>query len=454
MNRPLPTPGSAPGLVLATALLATAGMAPRLGAYPLDAADTLGIRRLTGYATSQAAKTGSKLPPGALLGRADIMLSLQSAPGLDLTTLAKDPVLQKALEETLAKRDPSYAIALVDITDPQRIAWAGLREDRSQLPGSVGKVGCMIALFDGLARAFPEPEQRERILRDRVIEATDWAVGDRHTVPILDPASGRNRHRVVKAGDRFSLYEWLDHMISASANSAGSTIWKEAMLLRKFGTTYPPSAEDEARFFRDTPKKELSRLSLQVIEDPLAAAGVATGFRQGTMFTGAGQRYVPGVPSAATPLALVRILLRIEQGRLVDAWSSLEMKRLLYITKRRYRYCFAPELSGSAVYFKSGSIYGCKPEPGFSCGQFRGNRMNLMNSVAIVESPAVRGQDQKRYLVALMSNVLKVNSAWDHSRIAAALDQAVRTRAAAAIQDQGSAAEVKASGGGEDHDDQ
>ena len=86
------------------------------------------------------------------------------------------------------------------------------------------------------------------------------------------------------------------------------------------------------------------------------------------------------------------------------------MKRYLYFTKKRYRYAYAPELAQAAVYFKSGSHYRCEPEPGYACGKYRGNAHNLMNSVAIVESPAAPGPGRKRYLVALMSNVLRKNS--------------------------------------------
>ena len=349
----------------------------------------------------------------------------------------------------LARRDPSYGVVVVDITDPADVRWAGVREDLKQLPGSVGKVLVMVGFLDALRRAFPDLEARARLLRERQVVADSFAVGDSHEVPIYDPGRGRLETRPVRAGDTFSLAEWLDHAISASANSAGSTVWKEAMLLRRFGAAYPPTRLAEEAFFRDTPGAELQRLSLAVIEDPLRDQGLRPEFlRQGTMFTGGGQRRVPGTTSFASPLELCRLLLRIEQGRLVDSWSSLQMKRFLYTTAKRYRYVFAPELSGAAVYFKSGSVYSCKPEPGFACGKYMGNARNLMNSIAVVESPA-RGPDQRRYLVALLSNVVRKNSAWDHSRIAAAIERVIRIREAVAIQDQGSAELQDAAGQGE-----
>jgi hypothetical protein len=272
-------------------------------------------------------------------------------------------------------------------------------------------------------------------------------------VPKYDSASGRNRFSVVTLGDRFSLSEWIDHMISASANSAGAMVWKEAMLLRRFGPTYPPTPEQEQAFFRDTPKSELTALSQLVIKEPLAAAGINLDqLQQGTFWTRVGQARVPGIQSFASPKELVRLLLRIEQGRMVDAWSSLEMKRFLYMTKKRYRYVFAPELADAAVFFKSGSFYQCREEPGFTCGKYKGNANNLMNSVAIVESPArMDGEgSQKRYLVALLSNVLKVNSAWDHSRIGAAIETVVQTRRPTTVIESGSEKDKAAVGRSEE----
>jgi hypothetical protein len=313
----------------------------------------------------------------------------------------------------------------------------------------VGKVLVMTGLFDALARAFPDPEARLRVLHARQVAASEWAMVDSHGVPHYLPETGVNRWGPIRKGDTFSLAEWVDHMVSPSANAAGSTVWKEAMLLRRFGAAYPPSPEAEQEYFAKTPKSELQAHALAALADPLKAAGLDTSqLQQGSMFTRGGKDCVPGVSSFASPRELVRLLLRLEEGRLVDAWSSLEMKRYLYLTKKRYRYCYAPELAGAAVYFKSGSLYSCEAEEGFRCGKYRGNVKNFMNSIAIVESPAVpqEGQVQHRYLVALMSNVLRKNSAWDHSRLGAAIDEAVRTRARIEVREEGAPGEVTDAG--------
>jgi hypothetical protein len=142
------------------------------------------------------------------------------------------------------------------------------------------------------------------------------------------------------------------------------------------------------------------------------------------MFTDGGQRMIPGRSSHATPRALVRWLASVEKGQMVDRWSSLEMKRMLYYTRRRYRYAFSPALNEAAVYFKSGSLYRCARVEGFVCGQYMGNVENLMHSVAIVESPA--GAEHPRvYLISMMSNVLKVNSASEHMEIGTQIERLI-----------------------------
>jgi Beta-lactamase enzyme family len=437
----------------AKVLLGLAAALVPLGAhaYPLDGYEEAGIRRLDGYRAAQE-RPGPHLPPGALLSVADIRLHLADVnPDWDPGDVERDPVLQAAVTSIFEGRDPSYAFAVVDITDPDDIVWAGLRDGMKQFPGSVGKIACLAGVFDALARAFPDLEDRQRVLRETVVEATEWAMEDEfHKVPKYDPETRTNRFAPVVRGDRFTLAEWIDHMMSASANSAGATVWKEAMLLRRFGAAYPPDREAEDAFFRGTPKLQLQQLSQEVLDEPLAAAGIdLEAMQQGTMWTKPGQARIPGLPSFATPRELVRILLRIEQGRMVDRWSSLQMKKYLYMTRKRYRYAYAPELAKAAVYFKSGSFYRCAPEEGFRCGKYSGNVENLMNSISIVETPAGNDGGQKRYIVALFSNVLRENSAWDHARLAAAIDEAIRTRLATSARMEGDTKEVEAAGGGD-----
>ncbi|NHN36778.1 hypothetical protein G8764_05665 [Pseudomaricurvus alcaniphilus] len=418
--------------------------------YPLDA-DTAGISRLQGHKPEVAAKGGVRQPPGALLSSADIQLHLQGTAGADwdIRDGNRSPQLQRALEAMFKERDPSYGVVVVDITDPEAIAWAAVRENFSQMPGSVGKILTMLGFLSELARAFPEPDERRRLLREHTVVAGEWVKWDEHKVPRYDAESNTIHKASIAPGDRFTLAEWIDHMVAASANSAAATVWKETVLLRHFGSDYPPSAEQEEQFFRDTPRNKLWQLASQAVSEPMLAAGLDPDrFWVGSFWTRSAKNLIPGNGnSRATPVAMARYLLRLEQGRLVDEWTSVEIKKYLYTTSRRYRYVYPGELRNAAVFFKSGSFYKCRPEPGFACAKYAGNVDNLMNSIAIVESPAQAGEQQKRYIVALMSNVLRKNSAWDHARIGAAVEAMIQTRAAATIVEEGSAEAIRGAGG-------
>lgn len=403
------------------------------GAYPLDGYPTTGIRRLEAYRLVQAGELrGRKLPAGARLREDEIRLHLDGvSESFDITLEnPKDAYLQQGLERIFRGRDRHYSIALLDISDPSHPRYAGVREDIAYNPGSVGKIMVLVGLFSELARVYPDVSDRIRVLRETQVTADRFILTDEHVVPIVDLENRRLVHRAIRIGDRFSLWEWVDHMVSPSSNAAGSTVWKQVMLLSRFGAAYPVPADQEAAYFGETARQELGREAVRLVNEPVWRLGLdEEAIRQGAFFTREGKRVVPGSGSHATPRALVRWLLKLEQGRVVDRWSSLEMKKLLYFTRRRYRYASSPELDEAAVYFKSGSMYSCKAEPDFKCGKYRGNVVNFMNSVAIVESPA-RGESRRVYLVALMSNVLRRNSAAEHYEIAGRIERLIRERPA------------------------
>jgi len=419
-------------------------------AYPLDADDS-GISRLQGFKPEAAAKGSVKQPPGALLSSRDVHLNLEATPGAkwDFSDQAKDSEIQRALETMFKTRDPSYGVVVVDITNPGQVAWAGVRENISQIPGSVGKIITMLGFFSELSHAFPDIKDRRRLLREHKVVAGEWVKWDEHKVPRYDTESNTVRKATIRPGEEFTLAEWLDHMIASSANSAAATVWKETVLLKHFGKDYPPSLEQETQFFRETPKKKLWELASNAVTEPMLEASLDPDILWvGSFWTRTAKTLIPGNGrSRATPKEMARYLLRLEQGRLVDQWSSLEMKRYLYTTTRRYRYIFPEELKHAAVFFKSGSFYKCQPEPEFSCGKYKGNVQNVMNSIAIIETPAQAGAGQKRYIVALISDVLRKNSAWDHARLGAAIEKMLQTRTAVTVQEEGGEEAIRASEG-------
>ena len=86
-------------------------------------------------------------------------------------------------------------------------------------------------------------------------------------------------------------------------------------------------------------------------------------------------------------------------------------------------------MKGRAIkvhYVKSGSLYACRPEPGFTCRRYHGNKLNLMSSAVIVETPDA--STPLHYMVVLNSNVLKRNSALEHQDLATRIHQLIRQR--------------------------
>ncbi|MBF0288545.1 MAG: hypothetical protein HQM14_12070 [SAR324 cluster bacterium] len=393
--------------------------------YPIDGYPDTGIRRLERLRLRLAGQMQGALPmAGALKSTSSIILHLTENPISSFDQVfVPDALLQKRLDQLFPNRDESYSVALLDITPGKPFRFASRQEDRLFPPGSVGKLAIAAGVFAELARIHPNSSSvRQALLRNRRIIADHWIHSDHHEVPIYDPQTRIFEFRQIREGDEFSLYEWIDHMLSASANSAASTVWKEIILMRAFGQKYPPDRDEEKRFFKSTPRQQLQKLALSVVNDPLKESGIDSRHWQlGTFFTRSGKNIVPGAPSYASPKGALQYLIRLEQGKIVDDWSSLEIKKLMYLTEKRIRYASSPALSKAAVYFKSGSLYQCKPEPGFRCLKYHGNVKNAMNSVAIVETA-----DGRVYLVSLMSDVLRKNSAVDHQTLATQIETIIK----------------------------
>jgi len=213
-------------------------------------------------------------------------------------------------------------------------------------------------------------------------------------------------------------------MLSVSNNGAASIVWREALLMHAFGKDYPDLTQEGAdAYFKNTPKKELTDLGNDVVNLPLRALEITPDeWRLGSFFTKGANTYVGDKGgSIGSPIGLMKFLIKLEQGNIVDEASSLEMKRLMYMTDRRIRYAQSPALKEAAVYFKSGSLYKCDRTKGETCGKYMGNINNFMNSVAIVEHP-----NNCTYMVALMTNVLRKNSATDHMMLAASIDKIIQ----------------------------
>lgn len=387
------------------------------GAYPLDSYEVTGIGRLEEASRVQSGKlNGVKQPAGALLSRDQVDLRLTAYRALELPTA--DSKFTSEIVALLGGYADRYAIAVLDVSDPAAPRYAEHNGNVSRNPGSVGKLMVALGLFQTLADLYPNDlDKRWQILKDSPVIADEFVISDSHTVRRWDRATERLIRRPLQPGDPGTLFENVDWMLSASSNSAAGSVMKHGMLLKAFGLRYPVTDVEGRAFFRERPKAELSSILADFIETPVTRNGFdLTQMRQGSFFTRVGKQKVPGKNSYATARELMKFALRLEQGRIVDEFSSRELKRLLYVTERRIRYASSPALFDSAVYFKSGSLFGCQPEPGFVCRAYQGNVRNFMNSVAIVEGPAQARR--VHYIVTLMSNVLRRNSAVDHQTLA------------------------------------
>ena len=383
-------------------------------AYPIDGYADTGIRRVEGVRrVEDGTIPGSKQPPGALLPTAAVDLRLLKYRDMDLP--APDPAFTKEVLGLLGSHASQYGIAVLDLSDPEQPRYAEHRGDHVQNVGSVGKLVVALGLFQALADAWPDDiEKRREILKNTVITADEFCHWDHHKIRIFNVDNNQLIRRTMKDGDQGSLWEYLDWTLSVSSNSAAAMTMREAMLLRHYGKDYPVPEAEIQRFFKETPGKELTALFQQTFFEPITRNGLdLEQLRQGSFFTREGKSKVNGGGNSyGTARELMKFVLRMEQGRLVDEFSSRQIKRLLYMTERRIRYASSPALKDSAVYFKSGSLYSCKEEEGFKCGAYMGNVRNYMNSVAIVEYPSA--DNRLFYISTLISNVLRQNSAVDH----------------------------------------
>ena len=410
-------------LPLVFALAAVLGAGPA-SAYPLDGYPATGILRLEAYRLAQEGKVrGPQEPKGALLGLEQVDLRLTRRPNLALP--ASDPQLNAALAAFLGEEAGRYGIAVMDVSDPEKPRYGEIQGDYRANPGSVGKLLVALAVFQALADIYPDDvAARLGVLKNSRVTADEFILTDSHEVPLWQPGNPAIQYRQLQIGDQNNLWGYLDWMLSASSNAAASMVIRELMLLVHFGKGYPVEPVQAKTFFQKTPKKELAELLSRALVAPVARNGLnPEELRQGSFFTARGKQIVPGTSSYATPRELLRFLVRLEQGRLVDEASSREIKRLLYMTQRRIRFASSPVLTETAVYFKSGSLFRCQPEPGFTCRKYEGNVENMMNSVAIVEAPA--GSARLHYMVAVMSNVLRKNSALEHQTFATRLHRLI-----------------------------
>ena len=385
-----------------------------LSAYPLDGFDETGITRLEGYFHSLPTETSKReLTTGAMLALAEIGLSLKNKSPLLTSNTLSDQKLKSLLNNLSAN---SASVSIINFSDNKNIQYFGNNDSKTFIPGSVGKIFVAVSLFATLADLYPGSiDKRREILRTKIITATNFVVGDSHDVPFWDLENRKIYYRPLKVGDAANIWTYLDWTLSASSNAAASMLMREVILMNAFKDQYPVSSNLEHEFFSRASPSEISSLMRKSFIRKFYPNQSDTLYQAST-FTKTAKKALPSAGSTATTRGLATFLFNLEQGRVVDSFSSIEIKRLLYATQKRVRYAAAPILNNSALYFKSGSLYSCRPEANFACGKYRGNRINILNAAAVIESPAAGSKN--RYISVISSNILKRDSEKLHRDLA------------------------------------
>lgn len=393
--------------------------------YPIDGYEKTGIKRLKRLEkTLDSTLKESYLKPGSFKLHDQINLWLCDRKDSVQEIMKEDADFQKEMMRLFPSRS-GYGITVLDITDKSNMRYAQLNETAGFQPGSVGKIAVATAFFTELNKLCSTDRSiRTRLMKNKVIKSGNWGLYDHHTIPVYDAANDTYRKRTVVASDEFSLYEWLDHMLSVSNNGAASIVWREALLMNIFKQEYFALTQEQADdYFKTADRRELTDRAIEIVNRPLRDLGITHDeWRLGSFFTNGADKYVGSKGgSIGTPKGLMKYFIKLEQGLVVDEVSSLEIKRLLYMTDRRIRYGASPRLDDAAVYFKSGSLYSCDKSKSTPCGKYAGNRYNYMNSVCVVEHP-----NGVNYIVCLESNILSKNSAGDHLYLASAIDKKIQ----------------------------
>ncbi len=369
--------------------------------YPLDGYEQTGITRLEGYLFSLATASGEKnIVPGARLNQDKIVLRLkESRINPSILEDSQDPQLERALRSVLSKH---YSLALLDLSNPEKPRSYLQNAKSSFPPASLGKLLVAVGVFEALREIYPyQTDSRLQALREAQVTADEFILKDSHEVPFWHKDTGTISFRPIEINDTANLFTFMDWMLSASSNAAASTVMKEIALIKELGTNYinsTPAQKD--KIFKGLPPKRVASLIQSSIASGLEFSGLdSTKLRQGSFFTKTANSKIPKSHSSATTYDLLELLIQLERGRLVDTFSSLELKKLLYLTQSRTRFAAHPLLDDSAVFFKSGSFYRCNTA---SCPKNNGNIYNLMNSCVIVES--TNQSPQTHYLLVLSSN--------------------------------------------------
>lgn len=185
----------------------------------------------------------------------------------------KDPVLQRGLDQVLA--EPRYrslrderrlSVALVDITAPGRLLYAGVEDDRMRYAASLPKIAILAGVFDQIDKGNLEYTPELRAKMERMIRHSDNAVSSE----LIRLVGFQNIARTLQ-DPRHQLYDrrrggglWVGR------GFGGLGVWRRDPIAN---TSHGATARQVARFFVMVERGELvspwaSAEMKEILSDP------------------------------------------------------------------------------------------------------------------------------------------------------------------------------------------
>ena len=151
--------------------------------YPLDGYPYTGILRLEGFRLAQEGKVrGIKIPMGARLNSDQVDLRLLGRQDFEIPPIDSD--FTEAVGTFLGDDAEDYAVAVLNMSDPDNPKYAEYNGTQRSNVGSVGKLLVALGVFQALADFYPDDiNQRLKILRSSLVTADSCIQSDHHKVP-------------------------------------------------------------------------------------------------------------------------------------------------------------------------------------------------------------------------------------------------------------------------------
>ncbi|MBT8489060.1 MAG: class A beta-lactamase-related serine hydrolase [Gemmatimonadetes bacterium] len=186
---------------------------------------------------------------------------------------SKDPSLQRGLDQVLA--EPRYralrderrlSVALVDITDHDRLVYAGVEDDRMRYAASLPKIAILAGVFDQIERGNLEYTSELRAKMERMIRNSDNAISSE----LIRLVGFQNIARTLQ-DPRHQLYDrrrggglWVGR------GFGGLGVWRRDPIAN---TSHGATARQVARFFVMVERGELvspsaSSQMKEILSDP------------------------------------------------------------------------------------------------------------------------------------------------------------------------------------------